>query len=124
MLMFAWSAHSPAARSAVAHVPFVRSSMFDKVVNGYAAEGSVAMLRGPMSGIPYKIYAVEAPGRVPAGVFALMSVPARLERFVLTAATYAVIGAWLRRRNAPPWTLVTAWAVHWTIVYVIYWGIL
>ena len=60
-VMFTWSARSPIARSVVAHVPAVTPAMFDRAqhdLNDYGVGGTSL---GPVRGIPYKVYAVEAP---------------------------------------------------------------
>lgn len=122
-MMFFWAANEPArAESAVLSVPFVRPAMVERVRADYAARGAMAPMLGPMSGIPYKLYAVEAPGRVGIGTFLLVSVPARLERLVSTLALFAVAG-WIFRRSiaAHPNKAVVAHAVYWIAIYAVYW---
>lgn len=123
-LLFAWAAKTPeSATRVVQAVPFVRPAMVDKVRADYTEAGATALLRGPLSGIPYKLYAVEAPGRVSLPVFLLVSVPARLERLVVGLLLFGVAGWWLRQRiaAAPGWA-VTAHAVYWVAVYACYWA--
>ncbi len=83
-LMFGWAARNvEAAREAAAHVPFVRAGMFLKVDSSYERHGLGAVFRGPLTGTPYKIYAVEAPEFVGRGEFLASTIPARGYRFVV-----------------------------------------
>lgn len=110
-----------AARNLVLKVPFVRPAMIDAVDAAYARRGATAVLTGPLRGIPYKIYAVRAPARdIGPIAFLLVSVPARLARFVLMAALAAGVSRALgpsRRRAA--WAL---WAGLWAAGYGLYWA--
>ena len=60
-VMFSWAAHRPSARRVVANVPLVTPAMFDRAESDYRQFGIWAAGMGPLRGIPYKIYAVEAP---------------------------------------------------------------
>jgi hypothetical protein len=70
------------------------------------ARGPVAILLGPSSGTPYKIYAVQW-GAMHASFarFLLISVPARYLRFLAS-----VLIASAARRVVRPWALACAWA--------------
>jgi membrane protein YqaA with SNARE-associated domain len=123
-LMFAWAtADYPAASAAVSHVPFVRERMFAQADEGLEKEGALALVRGAFTGVPYKIYAVEAPGRMPAATFLLATVPARAARFLLVWAVFAVLGSWIRRQKPGRWSLL-AWvhAACWVPFYLVYWS--
>jgi membrane protein YqaA with SNARE-associated domain len=120
-VMFMWSAQSPSARHAVLHVPHVTGQMIETVDQLYAQHGSTALFAGPLSGIPYKVFAVEGPGRVSMPLFLLVSIPARLERFVITWAIFATAGLLLRSRGRHMTRVMLAgWAVYWLVVYAIY----
>lgn len=123
-VMFQWATFAPeASRAMVERVPFVRASMFEKVQADYASHGLPAMLRGPNSGIPYKVYAVLAPriGGMP--TFLLLSIPARLERIALSWLGFTIIG-WLFRRpiNSHKVLTTVAFLVFWSGIYAIYWN--
>jgi hypothetical protein len=93
-----------------------------KVRAGYARHGAAALLVGPLSGIPYKLYAVEAPGRLALTTFLLVSVPARLERLAITWAMFVPFGLFLRPRlRHPAPVLLGVWALYWIAVYSVYW---
>lgn len=123
-VMVSWSAADhPAASAAVRRVPFVRETMFARVDEGLESEGALALFRGSVTGIPYKIYAVEAPGRMPAARFLAWTVPARAARFLLVWALFTILGAWLRRRYPGNWRLLAVvHAALWIPFYLYYWS--
>jgi membrane protein YqaA with SNARE-associated domain len=121
--MFLWGAHhAQDALQAVGRVPFVRQSMIEHVEASYQRQGMVALLFGPLSGIPYKIYAVEAPRFQTLAGFLWGSIPARGERFVLVLLIFAGLGAVLRRIGRPQARFVVWHAAIWTVFYALYWG--
>ena len=120
-VMFTWSAHSDRARGAVAHVPAVSSGMFDSADRDLNQYGVWGPSLGPVRGIPYKVYAVEAPAHSALWPFLLVTIPARLWRLVLVWIGFAGAGALLRKigraRLAP-----ILHAVFWIVTYAIYWA--
>jgi hypothetical protein len=126
MFLFSWSCTNPrGAHEAVSRVPFVTARMFAQVHASYQMHGLGAVFLGPLSGIPYKIYAVEAPEFLSKAVFLSATVPARGERFLLVWAAFGVAGTLLRRFHK--WTvsqLVTLHGSFWAVVYACYWGII
>ena len=75
-----------AARAFLDHIPAISPDLIARVVGQIDERGLVAILIGPLKGIPYKIYAVEwgARGGSLAG-FLLVSIPARYARFFLAS---------------------------------------
>lgn len=122
-LMFGWASQAPTtARGAVLSVPFVRQAMSEKVRADYVEEGARGLLRGPFSGVPFKLYAIEAPGRLGMGEFLAWGGAGRLTRFAGGVIVAAMIGRLARgaiRRR--PGIAVAAWAVFWTLLYARYW---
>lgn len=107
---------------AVAAVPFVSAAMIATVDEALLRAGSLALLEGPGSGIPYKVYAVLAPGHVDLLRFALISIPARLERLVLSWAVFSIAGRVLRpvlARHKRATAL--AYGLIWIAIYAYYW---
>jgi len=122
--MYAWAASQPAnARAAVARVPFVAVSMFDTVAADLQRDGAWGLCRGPLSGIPYKVYAVEAPPYVPLGAFLVVSVPARLERLLITWILFAAVGMLAQQALITRRWLIAGHAIYWAAVYAYYWKI-
>jgi len=119
-VMFTWSANSEGAEHAVAHVPAVTASMFDRAEQDLRKYGVWGASLGPVRGIPYKVYAVEAPAHSPLGPFLLVTVPARLWRLVVVWLGFAGGGALFRKLGRA--SLAPALhAVFWIITYAIYW---
>lgn len=115
----------PVARKAVAGVPFVTQRMFQATRSDYETSGVWALCKGPLSGIPYKVYAVEAPGHASLLPFLLVSIPGRLERLAITWVLFAGVGLALRKRIArrPGWA-VLGYGLYWIAVYAYYWSVI
>jgi hypothetical protein len=123
-LLFHWaSANSAAARAALARVPFIRENMFAKVDDGFRNQGLLSVLLGSVSGLPYKLYAVEAPKFTSQTEFLLTTPPARAVRFLLVWAAFGAVASWLRtRRHWPLSRLIKIHAALWIASYAFYWG--
>jgi len=124
LFMFEWAVHAPAASTAtVARVPFVRAAMFARVAQDFSAHGAPSMLRGPSSGIPYKVYAVLAPPACNVSEFLLISVPARLERLALSWLAFTAIG-WIFRKPLHQHRRILAvlFVAFWGATYAFYWS--
>ncbi len=120
-VMFSWSARGPAARHAVAHVPLVTPAMFERAESDYRQFGIWAASKGPVRGIPYKVYAVEAPEHSSLSSFLLVTIPARIWRLLAVWLGFAGAGLFLRKLGRAS----LAPALHapfWIVVYVIYWA--
>jgi membrane protein YqaA with SNARE-associated domain len=102
----------------VKHVPFIRERMVDQTRADFERYGAGALLRGPSSGIPYKVYAVQAPRYTTLWMFLLFSIPARLERFIVAWAGFAMAGLWLRQH---PRFAIAVHALFWVVIYSWYW---
>lgn len=110
-------------RLAVARVPFIREYMFTKVDDGFRSQGLYALLSGSIGGIPYKLYAVEAPRFTQESRFLLATPPARAVRFLLVWSAFGLIAAWLRARLALRTVhLLWIYSLVWIVVYAFYWG--
>jgi membrane protein YqaA with SNARE-associated domain len=123
-LMFHWAVSDNAgASAAVARVPFVRAEMFEKVDAGYARHGLGAVYLGPLGGIPYKIYAVEAPKYVEYKAFLVSTVPARGYRFVVVWLVFGFVGGRVRRYLKRTDARLLVWhGAFWVVLYAVYWG--
>lgn len=120
-MMYGWGAAAPAGvAAALDAVPGISAADVTRVAEETARRGAVAVLLGPLTGTPYKVYAATAPA---AGLgwpaLLLISVPARVIRFLLvtllTAGAVRLPGVRrLRRRShrllhAAVWTLFYLW---------------
>lgn len=121
-VMYAWGAADAATAIAVLdHVPKVSREMCDAVREQLRNHGLGAVFLGPLTGTPYKIYAVGAgAGQIGLALFLAVSVPARLIRFALVTGLTVMVCRLFRRV-----TLLGRRAVHivlWTAFYVWYFG--
>lgn len=122
--MYSWALREPAhAHDRVANVPFVTARMFDHVHQGFQNHPAGAVFLGPLSGVPYKIYAIEAPAFLPKPLFLTLTAPARAERFLAVWGLFAAIGLACRRYfNSRPLHLLLLHIVIWIVFYAFYWG--
>ena len=83
--MYFWGEQAPAqAWALLDRVPAIAPAMMAWVRTALAQEGLAALFLGPLSGTPYKLYAVAAgQQQLDLAAFLLVSVPARAARFVL-----------------------------------------
>lgn len=120
-LMYLWGLLDPqTALSIVEKVPAINPEMIKEVQDSVKEEGLFAMALGPVKGIPYKIYAVEAANQ---GIlylsFFLISIPARLIRFLLTTALAWVIAKYVLNN----WSLKRKYSILvrvWILIYFFY----
>lgn len=74
------------AQAFLDHIPAIRPALITRVASQINENGLLAVLLGPLKGIPYKIYAVEWGSREGSLItFMLISIPARYIRFLLAA---------------------------------------
>jgi hypothetical protein len=124
LAMYGWGASNPeTARAVLDWVPGINVAMIAEVQTALNEDGAMAMFLGPLQGVPYKIYAVEAAGAgVGLATFLIISVPARLLRFLLVSLVAWSISAALARHVGPrPRTALLAGA--WIIFYAAYFTI-
>lgn len=86
-LMVALAHQMPeSARAFLLHIPGINPHLLERVAGQVDESRLLAVLIGPLKGIPYKIYAVEWGARGGGlGEFLLISIPARWLRFALAA---------------------------------------
>src|SRR6266700_6366706 len=123
-LMFYTGQHSPEqSRAVVLHVPFVSSAMFDRTHQSFERNGIWALTKGSASGIPYKVYCIQASHYSGWPLFLVASVLARMERFALFWAIAGLIGLAFRKSTRRQPTIAAA--VHaciWILGYAWYWS--
>jgi hypothetical protein len=123
-LMFFWGQRDPdAGQRAVNRVPFVTDKMLASVEKDFDAWGMWGMCKGPMSGIPYKAYAIKAGKHGSWPLFLVATVPARLSRFLLAWLVFTAVSVPLRKRiRAHPRVALSVHAGYWIVVYALFWS--
>ena len=121
VLMYWWGSRSAqSALEVLELLPAVDTLMIERVAGELTESGPLALFYGPVTGTPYKLYAVQASGAgVGAAAFVLVSIPARLTRFVLiTVASHYVLAALAKRW--PPVNRIALLLFAWTAFYAWY----
>ena len=123
-IMYAWGSRDAAtARHVLDMIPAISPGMI--WMTGYEMRdlGLVSMILGAFTGVPFKIYAVEA-GALKAGLtpFLLMALAARLTRFVL-AALFAAVAAQGLRHFLSERTILLLLAAFWILFYAWYFAV-
>lgn len=114
-----------AARSTLLSVPFIKPRLLERADREIQAHGMGAMCLGAFSGTPYKAYAIAAPRYGPFEAFMALSLPARLERFLITWGIGAAIGMLFRRQiEASPPAALALLTVCWIGFYTYYWSVI
>lgn len=123
-LMFLWSVRDPAAASAaVMSVPAISERMAANAADGMTQNWFEAMLLGPLSSTPFKVYAIIAPhAGATLPLFFLASIAVRLPRFLIVGAAVAFIARALeprlgRRRLI--WVLAIAWIAFYAAFFAL-----
>jgi membrane protein YqaA with SNARE-associated domain len=121
IFMWLWARHDPeAARAVMLMIPAIGPDLLARAHDEVASNWPLHLFTGAMTGVPYKLYAVEAgAAHINPLLFALVSFPARLTRFVLTvlaAELWREILIKMRRLQWRYW----GWGAAWTIVYAVY----
>lgn len=115
--MYLWGrADATGAAAFLDRIPGIGPTMLDVVRASLDTHGLAALFLGPLTGTPYKLYAVAA-GQTGAAFlpFLLVSLPARAIRFVLVVLLTHAIARRLPARLGPP-----ILAVCWLAFYAAY----
>ena len=115
-------AEGRARRARLTQIPGISDAMVEDASAKLARDGWWALLRGPLDGIPYKVYAAEAGAReLPAADLVAWTVPARLWRFLAVALGAGAVGVVFRervRRREGAW--LVGYLAFWAITYARY----
>ncbi len=89
-IMYFWGMWQPQeAREYLDYIPAINPVMIEGVNTQLTNKGVVAIFMGPLSGTPYKIYAVQSGEQgISFYLFMLVSIPARFIRFVLVTTFF------------------------------------
>ena len=123
VLMYWLSITNPSSvHELLLHVPLIKAAMLNTVSEQMRAEGLFALVSGPLQGIPYKIYAVQAAEqRLPLLLFLLATIPARLERILPVALLGALLGVVFHKfvqRHAA--LVLSMYVLLWLGIYLLY----
>ena len=125
-LMYSWGAGAPVkiVYTYLDAVPAVSHGMIERAYEAMLEQEAWAVLWGPLSGTPYKIYAALAPhAGVSPGTFLMISVPARLGRFLLAGLAAFMLRRALRR-FLPQLDPLWAWGGFWIVFYGLWFALM
>ena len=115
-------ADSRAQRARLVEIPGISEAMVEDASTKLARDGWWALLRGPLDGIPYKVYAAEAGARgLPSGELVAWTIPARLWRFLAVALGAGAVGLGFARSvrlSESVW--LGGYLAFWVITYARY----
>jgi hypothetical protein len=104
-------------------VPAVGPDLFERARAELSGFWQWHMVVGAMTGVPYKIYAVEAgAAQIALPLFMVASFFARLARFAGTMLL-AKLGQAIAMRLGATKIVYPGWVIAWLIVYAVYFGI-
>ena len=123
--MSLWAARAPEdALSLLAALPAIDRAMIEGVAKTLADDGLIGLFAGAVTGVPYKIFAVQAAQlSVPLPLFLLVSVPARLFRWILVYVLVRLVASLLEKRVSCK-VLWIIWAAFWVLFYGFYFAAL
>jgi len=103
-------------------VPLIDATLVNDVGDKMRADGLITLLNGPLRGTPYKIYAAQAGEQsLPFLYFLLMTIPARLERFLPVVLAFGGIGKWFGTFcEKHTKFVVSSYALMWGIIYFVF----
>jgi membrane protein YqaA with SNARE-associated domain len=114
--------HAREERARLTQIPGISEAMLIDAHERFASQGWGALVRAPIDGIPYKVYATEAGvAGAPLAELIAWTPAARAWRFLLTAVGAALIGRVFSlsvRRNEGRWFIATVG--FWVVVYARY----
>ncbi|MBI3160511.1 MAG: hypothetical protein HYZ26_13015 [Chloroflexi bacterium] len=122
-VMYLLAGQDPAGMERVLDaVPLINPAMISMVREAMDVQRFVPVFKAPLTGTPYKIYAVQAGALgLPYLSFVVVTVLARLERFIPAALAFGVVGRILRPlAEKRAGILAAAYALLWAGVYLSY----
>lgn len=115
LAMRSWGARDiEAARAAMLDIPLVGADLLARAGEAFAGPWAFELARGAITGVPYKLYAIEAGAAdIDGAGFFAVSLVARAARFLLALGVAAAgfrLAAWLGLRSLRGPGLALAWA--------------
>ena len=119
--MWSWGAHDAvAARHVMLMVPAIGPDLLVRARGEVAHHWYIHLVTGAMTGVPYKLYAIEAGAAgIKPWLFVPVSFAARFSRFFLTVIAMGAGKQLLSMLNRERWSYA-AWAIAWFLVYATY----
>lgn len=105
----------------IARTPGISPALVDAAADEVRLGGWGAILRGPLGGIPYKVYALEAARQgLPLSGLVAVTPLARFWRFALVALGVSALPVPRASVRVRPWPWLLAYATVWCAAYAAY----
>lgn len=122
VIMYVWGWQELAgAIGIIEKIPAISTAMVNRVHTDLIEQGVMAMILGPLSGTPYKIFAIQASDTgIGIWLFVLTTIPARLIRFILVTVFchYALkILAYSKLGRNKLVALITGWMLFYLLYF-------
>ncbi|QBG48438.1 hypothetical protein EGM51_13920 [Verrucomicrobia bacterium S94] len=116
LIMYQWgNRHPESAFRVLENIPAISRAQIESAGTEIRNNRSAAVMLAPLKGAPYKIYAVQAGHQaIPLSQFILITIPARLIRFMLvTAAIHYALKIFMSKKSARArqWAFCTGWTL-------------
>lgn len=120
--MYRWGVNEPAGVvAALDGVPAISAGMIAEVRQALSGDWQSALFGAAFTGVPYKIYAALAPAAgIAMPIFLLVSVPARLVRFLALWLVTGVLSRLVATRMGKRQQIVLLTLI-WVVFYAFYW---
>ncbi|MFC3899959.1 hypothetical protein [Aliicoccus persicus] len=105
------------------NVPAIHPHMVEHVHEQLSSNVFVALITGPLFGVPYKIFASVAPEYTSLAIFLMVSIPARLARFLFISILSYMLSHYVFKQLSMT-AKYCVWSAVWLIGYGIYFCII
>lgn len=123
IIIYLTAKHNPdIVKNILLAVPSVQPYMLEHVEATMNNHPFTGLISGPIFGVPYKLFAFEAPNHMSLPIFIIVSIPARLSRFILVSILAYYLSHYLCKILKYK-TKLTIWLIVWIFVYTIYFSI-
>lgn len=118
-IMYSLSATNIDVISVLMHIPAIHPHMVEHVHEQLSSNVFIALITGPLFGVPYKIFASVAPEYTSLILFLMVSIPARLARFLFISVLSYVLSHYVFNQLSMT-AKYCVWGAVWLIGYSIY----
>ncbi len=120
--MYRWGVNEPAAAlAAIDGVPAISAGMIAEVRQSLQGNWQSALFNAAFTGTPYKIFSTLAPAAgIAMPIFLLVSVPARMVRFLALWLVTGVLSRLVATRLGKRQQLILL-TIIWIVFYALYW---
>lgn len=98
---------------------FINLEMIEHVHATLRSNLWMGLITGPLFGVPYKLFALIAPNYTSLSLFLLITIPARLSRFILFSGLAYVLSHYVFKGLSVRMKIIV-WSIVWIVGYLLY----